>query len=313
MNASLIKIVQDVRSSYWFLPTLMALGAIALSFVTTYIDTVYEFEWLKAQSWLSYNQAAGARATLGAIAGSMITVAGVTFSMTMVAVSFASAQFGPRLIGNFMGDRGNQATLGTFIAAFVYSLLVLRSVRGFQGGSGDGAFSAFVPQVSILTAIVLALASVAVLIYFIHHVPETINIGNITATLGNDLKKSVKILFPENLGEVEQSGGGPAQAPEAESDEYTGVEATRDGYLQAIDQNALLRIATKHGVIVRIQYRPGDFVVEGAVLAEIRPTAKATPAVLANFQSCFALGKERTATQDTLFLVDQLRAVSRCE
>ncbi len=305
MNASLIKSVQDIRGSYWFLPTLMAIASIGLSVATTHIDTVYGADWLRSYSWLYYNQAEGARATLTAIAGSMITVAGVTFSMTMVAVSFASAQFGPRLIGNFMRDRGNQVTLGTFIATFVYSLLVLRSVRGAEHGTGEDTLAAFVPHLSVLTAIVLALASVAVLIYFIHHIPETINIGNITAKLGADLKRNVTVQFPEGFG-CEESSVTVDQSAQAETQEFASINSRCDGYLQAIDENALLRMASKNDVVVRIQCRPGDFVVEGSVLAEVRPADKADEELDQAIHSCFATGLERTATQDMLFLVDQL-------
>lgn len=303
MNASLIKFAQDIRRSYWFLPALMAIAAIALSFATTHADSAYGANWLKSHSWLYFNQVDGARATLSAIASSMITVAGVTFSMTIVAVSFASAHFGPRLIGNFMRDRGNQVTLGTFIATFVYSLLVLRSVRGAGEGSGSDVLSAFVPQLSVLTAIVLALASVAVLIYFIHHVPETINIGNITARLGRELRDSVKTVFPE---EIAADAADKTQDPEAMSGDFVPVRAHTDGYLQAIDQKALLKIACDHDVVVRIQYRPGDFIVKGAVLAEVYHASKKSSELESEFRSCFASGAERTATQDTLFLVDQL-------
>lgn len=308
MNASLIKLIQDIRGSYWFLPTWMALAAIGLSFVTYYIDSVNGAEWLRPYEWLYYNQADGARATLTTIAGSMITVAGVTFSMTMVAVSFASAQFGPRLIGNFMRDRGNQITLGTFISTFVYSLLILRTVRGPGEDGGADALTAFIPNLSVLTAIVLALASVAVLIYFIHHIPETINIGNITANLGRDLRRSVQALYPEeSAAESESEHANRSAATEIDADSPAeAIEAIADGYLQAIDRNALLEIAREHDVVVRIQYRPGDFVVSGAVLAQVRPEATVDEALERRIRSCFALGLERTSTQDTLFLADQL-------
>ncbi len=303
MNASLIKLLQDLRGSYWFVPSLLVIASIALALTTTYIDATYQTSWHESYPRLSYNHVDGARATLTTIAGSMITVAGVTFSITMVAVSFASAQFGPRLIGNFMRDRGNQLTLGTFIATFVYSLLVLRSVREAGEGRSESAAAAFIPQISLITAIALALASVAVLIFFIHHVPETINIGNITANLGIELKKSVRSQFPapppeETLRQGDRQGQDQTDAEP--------VTARSDGYLQAIDEEALVKIAKENEVVVRVQYRPGDFVVEGAVLAEIHAAHGVDDKLLNGVRSCFACGRERTATQDTLFLVDQL-------
>ncbi len=308
MNASLLKLGQDIRGSYWFLPTLMVLAAIGLSFGTIYLDSTRSAEWIQSYPWLYYGRTEGARATLSAIAGSMITVAGVTFSMTIVAVSFASAQFGPRLIGNFMRDRGNQVTLGTFISTFVYSLLTLRTVRSPADGDSENTLAAFVPHLSVLTAILLALASVAVLIYYIHHIPETINIGNITAQLGRELKSSVCSLFPESIAEGDASADEAEIGAEIEPGRgvSTLVRMETEGYLQAVDDESLMRIACNNDLVLRIQYRPGDFVVEGDVVAEAWSSSSVSNEVVRTLRTCFACGRERTATQDTLFLVDQL-------
>ena len=128
----------------------MADLAIVASLVTLWIDAKVGSKAFAGHLWAYTSQPDGARAVLSTVAGSMITVAGVTFSMTIASVSYAAGQLGPRLMTNFMRDRGNQYTLGTFIATFLYSLMVLRTVRD---GSDEGAsfeVAAFVPQVSIL-------------------------------------------------------------------------------------------------------------------------------------------------------------------
>ena len=129
MAGTLLKLLQDLRASYWFVPALMTLGAGLLSLLTHWFDTRYGAAFLRNVPYLYSPSPDGVRTTLASIAGSMIGVAGVTFSMTIVSVSFAAAQYGPRLVGNFMRDRGNQFTLGAFIAAFVYCLMVLRTVQ----------------------------------------------------------------------------------------------------------------------------------------------------------------------------------------
>ena len=118
-----------------------------------------------------------ARVVLSMIAGSIVGVAGVVFSITMAAVSFASGTFGPRLIGNLMRDRGSQVSLGFFIGTFIYLLIVLRFVRGSDPLASESVSAlAFTLYVSIGTSIGLAFCCMGVLIYFIHHVPKTINI-----------------------------------------------------------------------------------------------------------------------------------------
>ncbi|MEO1135283.1 MAG: DUF2254 family protein, partial [Pseudomonadota bacterium] len=176
MHANLIKIIEDLRASYWFIPGCMTIAALFLSFFMQWLDAQYGAAWLRDYDWATATRTEGARSVLTVIAGSIIGVAGVTFSITIVAVSYASANFGPRLIGNFMRDRGNQLTLGTFIATFVYCLMILRTVRNAAAEDASQSFDAFVPHLSILMALGLSLASIGVLIYFFHHVPETINV-----------------------------------------------------------------------------------------------------------------------------------------
>jgi hypothetical protein len=120
----------------------MAVMAISLSFLLVQVDSWLGVRAVRDFGWLYTFGPEGARAVLSAIAGSMITVAGLTFSITMLTLQLASSQFGPRLLRNFMADRGNQIVLGTFIATFGYCLLVLRTVRGIEGSS-------FVPHIAV--------------------------------------------------------------------------------------------------------------------------------------------------------------------
>ena len=219
MKARLLSLLASIRSSYWFIPTLMALAAVVLSTVTTSIDRAIGMDWLEDWNWLYANRPDGARAVLSTVAGSMITVAGVTFSMTILSISYAASQVGPRLLSNFMRDRGNQITLGVFIATFLYCLLVLRTVRnaealppGTQLTNVDNPelMAAFVPQIAIMFALFLAVASVGVLIYFIHHIPENLHVSNIVANVGRSLQKDIDERFPK------QFGTSPPEPPEDE-------------------------------------------------------------------------------------------------
>jgi len=173
LRARIQQLIYFIRSSYWFVPTIMATLAIILSLTTVHIDRSYGASWMTDVWWVSLNQPEGARALLATVAGSMITVTGVTFSLTILAVSHATSHYGPRLLDNFMRDRGNQYTLGTLVATFLYCLLVLRTIRSpvsYQDTSLQ--FEIFVPQLSILIAIALTLASVAMLIFFPSHSRE---------------------------------------------------------------------------------------------------------------------------------------------
>jgi uncharacterized membrane protein len=173
MKAHFLKYWDRLQSSFWFVPAMLALGSTALAFSAVALDE-QATDLLSNWERLYSGGAKGASAVLQTIAGSMITIAGVVFSMTLVALTPASAQFGPRLLRNFMSDTLNQLVLGTFIATFIYCLLVMRTIR-----REDEA--AFVPHLSVTLGVLLALASMAVLIYFIHHVSVSIQADEVFA------------------------------------------------------------------------------------------------------------------------------------
>jgi uncharacterized membrane protein len=122
------RIWDRLHSSFWFLPSAMTIFAMATAILLMQLESLYASRLRWFNEWTYAFDPESARAILSAIAGSMITVAGVTFSMTMLTLQLASSQFGPRMLRNFMRDRGNQIVLGTFLSTFVYCLFVLASV-----------------------------------------------------------------------------------------------------------------------------------------------------------------------------------------
>ena len=121
---------ERMRSTYWAVPSAMATVSVVVALLMIDVDQALTARLLNQLSWVYTGGPEGARAVLSTIAASMITVTGVTFSITVVALTLASQQFGPRLLRSFLRDLGNQVTLGTFISTFLYCLLVLRTVRG---------------------------------------------------------------------------------------------------------------------------------------------------------------------------------------
>ncbi len=300
---SLLKKYWDIlHSSFWFLPSLMVGGAVALSMATIAVDETVTDEWLQALGWAYTGGAEGASSVLGAIASSMITIAGVVFSMTLVALSLASSQLGPRLLRNFMRDTTTQVVLGTFVSTFVYCLLVLRTIR-----RADEV--AFVPHLSVNIGVLFALVSVGVLIYFIHHVSISIQADQVIARVGKELTEEINRLFPERVG---QEQGSPAiesidtSIPEAFDREARPVLAGGDGYLQHIDGDALMTLATQADVLMRLERRSGQYVVSGRPLVMVWPGNQVTDHFAAQVNEAFALGNQRTSAQDVEFAIHQL-------
>src|SRR4028119_413603 len=191
-NVKLSKLWDSLHSSYWFIPTLMAAISIILAWAMLTVDrTGGTPNWW----WIYTGGTDGARSLLSSVAGSMVSVVATAFSITIVALQLASSNFGPRLLRNFMQDTGNQIVLGTFIATFIYCLLVLRTIHS----EGEG-HSLFVPQLSVTVGTGLALASIGVLIYFIHHAATIIQASHVISEVSADLNDAIKRLFPANIG-----------------------------------------------------------------------------------------------------------------
>ena len=312
MRTRLLRLSNDLRESYWFVPTVMAIAALLLALAMVYIDSHSGSTWMDGLPWLYAARPDGARSLLSSIGGSMIGVAGTTFSVTIAAVVYASGQYGPRLLSNFMSDRGNQVTLGTFIATFVYSLVVLRTIRS-AGESGAGA-PAFVPQLALLVALVLVLCSIAVLIFFIHHVPMRIHINNVIERIGNRLIEEIDARFPVFIGvplaeRLEDPRIPLAFRDEASSADYerrAPVRSKDTGYIQLIDESTLMEAARSHDLVIRLQYQSGDFTHKGSVLLEAWPAERCDEDAMKALREAFAVGARRTALQDLRFLIDEL-------
>lgn len=306
MRRWLYGLPERLRSSYWFLPAVLALAALVLAAATVALDRSGSLQRLPVLSELgAIDQPDGARALLTTVAGSLITVAGVVFSLTLVGLSLASQQFGPRLVGNFMRDRANQLVLGAFVATFLYCLMVLRTVRGADAASGAPAF---VPHLSLAVALTLTLLSLGVLIYFIHHAAESVQVSYVLARVGRELTQQI-LALPE-AGRADDAPGDDAPGlPDGFDDEAVGVAATRTGYVQAIDLAGLVAIAREHQAVVRLHHPPGSFVMLDGPLADVHPP-DAAEALAGRIEGGYALGAVRTPHQDPAFLFDQLLEVA---
>ncbi len=305
MKVWILRVWENLRSGFWFLPSLMAAGAVGLAFGTVALDERVPDEWLRGLGWAYTGGADGAAAVLQTIAGSMITIAGVVFSLTLVALSLASSQFGPRLLRNFMRDTATQLVLGTFIATFLYCLLVLRTIR-----RAAFANATFVPHLSVTIGVLFAIASLWVLIFFIHHVAVSIQADQLVARVGSELLQSTDRLYPHDRAPTDV---GPstdrridAVVPGVFDREARAVDAPSDGYLQMVDIHALMGVAQAEDTILRVERRTGEYVVSGTPLVMVWPGRLLTDDVADHIRGALVLGSQRAPTQDIEYTILQL-------
>ncbi|MCU0524078.1 MAG: DUF2254 domain-containing protein [Elainella sp. Prado103] len=305
-TTKLAKFWDSLHSSFWFIPTLMVIGAIGLSLLTIQIDQNYETDVISDLGWAYSLGPNGSRAILSAIAGSMVSVATTAFSITIVALQLASSQFGPRLLRNFMQDTGNQLVLGTFIATFVYSLMVLRTINGVEENE-------FVPHLAVTGGLGLAIASIGVLIYFIHHSATSIQVDYVVSHVGRELETAIDRLFPQKMGrgaDQQRHEPHPSEIPPNFEQDARPVKANGSNYIQAIDQQRLMQLAITHDLLLRIDHRPGNFVVKGSYLVWVFPGDRLQKALAQEINDAFVLGSQRTDQQDIEFSINQLVEIS---
>jgi len=303
---------ENIRSSLWFIPALMVLGAFVLAMISIRIDRWLDARESEISGVLFGGTGSAARTILSTIAGSLVTVISIAFSITVVALQQASAQFSPRVLRQFTADRGNQFVLGTYTGTFIYSLLVLRVVRSEE----EDLVQRFVPAVSVTLAIGLALLCLALPIYFIHHMSQELQVSVIMDDVRRETIEQIDFLYPESLGTAVAHGPSAPPQPEefARGRQPQYIRAVSAGYVRAIDEDALLNAPTDMAW-VWIRRQVGEFVPYGGILAEVdRRNGDADPAIDAMRQA-FVLDRERTVKQDPLFgiklLVDiALRALS---
>jgi uncharacterized membrane protein len=303
--ARVLYVWDRLRGSFWFVPSLFAAVALGLAFAMLATDRALEGSL--PQALLLYTGGAeGARSLLSAVAGSIITVVGLAFSITVVALQLAAAQLGPRLLRNFVRDPGNQIVLGTLVGTFVYCLIVLRAVRGGNGLSDD----AFVPHLSVTVGVVLAMLSIGVLIYFIHHAARSMQADNVIATVMKDLDGAIDVVFPDRLPST-VVGPDPVESPTPPPEHETArVESAGSGYVQSIDAERLTRLARAQDLVLWVTCRPGDFVSAGDVIGRAWPRARADETVQRTVPRAVVLGIERTMLQDVLFGFEQLAEIA---
>ncbi|MCB2193548.1 MAG: DUF2254 domain-containing protein, partial [Deltaproteobacteria bacterium] len=288
----IISLWYRVRYSLWFVPGLMVAAALILSEITINLDETLQPLAGSGMWWIYEGSAEGARAVLSTIAGSMITVAGLVFSLTMVVLTLTSSQFGPRLVRNFMDDTGNQLVLGTFVATFVFCLVVLRTING----SGNDPL----PSLSVSVGLALALASLGVLIYFIHHIASSIQANNLLARVGREFEASVRRLFPEAT--EGPATWPPPELPQGFEQRAEALWVHGSGYLQMIDHGRLFDLARDQDLLIQVVRKPGDFVIKGNPLCLVWPPESFTPELATRLHRSFTLGVERTEAQDVEYV-----------
>ena len=291
-----------VHNSLWFLPAVFTVVAISLAAGLIGAERAGMLGTGDPPWWLYGGDADGARTVLNVITGSLITVTGVVFSVTIVAVQLASSQYTPRVLRNFSSDRGNQIVLGLFIGTFMYGVIVLRTVYA-SGGEAEP----FVPRVAVTGSVVLVTICVAALIYFINHVVREIHVTAIVDRVARETIRNIHHLFPADIARPGNAQWPDPRLPEEPS---VAVHATESGYLHLVEEETLFDLGEREQITIGMKPKIGDYVLRGRPLAAVWTETGVSDELAESIRRAFVLGPERTPDQDVEYGIIQISDIA---
>jgi uncharacterized membrane protein len=283
-----------VTDSLWFLPAVLTIAGASLALLLIRYNDALVGELDAAELWWLFGGSAdGARSVLESISGSIITVTGVVFSVTIIALQLASTQFTPRVLRQFMADRSNQLVLGVFIGTFTYTLLVQRTVNGGEVGEE------FIPELAVTVALALTLTSIGFLIYFIDHAARSVQVSSIIQNITMDTMRALRTVYP-SYHDTTGSWDEPLADDLLPMDPDLGrrVRSGGGGYLQALARETLRDLASKHGITARLEVEIGAYILPGQHVLTVWPGAKVGDELTGDLCDTLVLGPSRTQHQD---------------
>ena len=242
----LYRLFNNIRQSLWFVPVLCVLLGAGLSFGTIALDRYYDYE-LVPQQLVGGPDAA--LTILSTVAASMVSLAALVLTITMVVVQLAMGQFSPRVVQRILRDKPSQIAIGLFVGTFVHAILAIREVT--LNGDGNGN----VPGVAVVTAFILVLMSIAALVIYVHHIGQALRVSALIELVGKDTRKLIDRIYPEKGGDGSSSLG---------SDRV--VSASESGVITTIGHDHLIEEARRAGCLLELVPGLGEFVPAGAPL-----------------------------------------------
>ncbi|MBA3329689.1 MAG: DUF2254 domain-containing protein [Actinobacteria bacterium] len=240
------KLLNEIRTSLWFVPVLCVLLGAALSFGTISLDRYFDYELVPRQL---VGGPDAAMTILATVAASMVSLAALVLTITMVVVQLAMGQFSPRIVQRILRDKPSQIAIGLFVATFVHAILAIREVA--PSGDGEGT----VPGIAVITAFVLVLVSIAVLVMYVHHIGQALRVSALIELVGKDTRKLVDEVYADKGVEAEPAAGSTYVIPARES-----------GVITTIGHEVLVEEAQRAGCVLELAPALGEFVPAGAPL-----------------------------------------------
>jgi uncharacterized membrane protein len=268
------RVLSHVRGSLWFIPVLCVGAGVALSFATVWIDGQTGYT-LIPQSLTGGPDAS--LSILVAVASSMVSLAALVLTITMVVVQLAMGQFSPRIVQPILKDRPSQFAIGIFVGTFAFAMLAMRAV--IIGGSGGASQ---VPGLTVIVAYLLVVVSIAVLVLYVHHIGRSLRVSALIELVGKGTRQLLDDVYPAD-DEV-----APAEQ----------IWSPRSGVLVHIDTDRLVEAARDADCVLELVPAMGEYVAAGTPLLLVDGDPSRLPD---DIDRTLVLALERTLDQDVAY------------
>ena len=269
------RLAHRLRSSLWFIPVVCVLLGVMLSLGSIWIDSAFDFE-LVPESLTGGPDAAVA--IFSTIAASMVSLAALVLTITMVVVQLAMGQFSPRIVQTFLRDKPSQIAVGLFIATFVHAMIALREVQFDNGGS--------VPGLAVVVAYVLVVISVVVLVLYVHHIGRSLRVSALIELVGSDTRRLLDEEYSERLQWSDDTAENIIAAPHS-------------GVVTSTARDELVSLAGAADCVLEMVPPLGAFVPAGAPLFRVTGDLDRLP--VDRVVGAIRLGLERTLEHDVAY------------
>lgn len=275
---------QKIRESFWFLPSLVLLVMILLAHFVTYLDHALAPIIKEMGFDAIILEQESMRTFLATIAGSMMTVAGVVFSITILVLSQAAGQYTSRVLRNFMRNKNNQFVLGLFVGIFIFCLFLLANLHPTNN------------LIAAVSGFGLALLGVAFLISFIHTMSTSIQSSEIILNIKKETLEILEEIYPKPFEAESLEGFKPIEG--------NPVFSFKTGYVQKVDRESLVKLAEEKGVLIQLKIKTGEFIIENELLCS--SSGNVDEEFTQQVNEAFEVGAYRTAEHDLTFGLQQL-------
>ena len=297
MKLKLLALRETLQQSIWFIPAMLCLIALTLAVILPWAERL--MPWHVADSRFFAMDVNSARDVLGVIAGSVLSVGGVVFSVTMVALTLTSGQYGPKILRHFLGNKGSKVSLGMFLGTSLYCLLVLSRYNESDQ-----------PGITVIAALAMTIASLIGFIHFIHRTATDLQADQIIERIGGDLETSLlELIAPENR--ANRSVDTLGWRRRARGCRPTVIAARARGYVQTIDYPGIVAWCEAHNCVSQLRVRAGDFLLPGNGLVMLYGhSADLDQASVEPLLDFVRTGAMRNPVQDPEFPITQLNQLA---